>query len=143
MKTNNQSALEYYHRMKSNPEKWKAYRLRRKRWEAENKPSIRTKQREDKRARKLLAIELLGGKCLDCSGVFHPAVYEFHHRNPEEKDRDPSKMLQLSWEKISNELEKCDLLCVNCHRIRHHKEDYSVQEQHKSDVSVSVVGDHI
>ena len=69
---------------------------------------------------KLQAIEYLGGACQECLGVFHPAVFEFHHLNPEEKDRDPSKMFQLSWERIKAELDKCLLLCANCHRLKHH-----------------------
>ena len=111
-------ALLYYHNNKEKCAlKAKTYRL-------QNKEHVRNKQREDKRNRKLLAIDYLGGKCDKCSGVFHPAIYEFHHINPEMKDRDPSKMLSLSWERLSKELDKCKLLCANCHRLEHHKRNY-------------------
>jgi len=89
-----------------------------------NKDYIRDKQREYKRLRKLEAIDYLGSQCSHCHNTFHPAVYEFHHRNPEEKDRDPSKMLQLSWAKLKAELDKCDLVCANCHRLHHHGTNY-------------------
>lgn len=93
-------------------------------WRMSNKDYIRNKQRESKRLRKLEAIDYLGGRCSYCNNTFHPAVYEFHHRNPEEKDRDPSKMLQLSWERLKAELDKCDLVCANCHRLHHHGFNY-------------------
>lgn len=102
---------------RANKEKWVA---RNKHWRLQNAEYIRRTQRENKRKRKLWAIEYLGGKCKDCSAIFHPAVYEFHHRDPALKDRDPSKMLQLSLERLTIELDKCDLLCANCHRLKHH-----------------------
>ena len=89
-----------------------------------NKEYVLQKQREDKRKRKLWAIEYLGGKCSSCGETFHPAVYEFHHTDPSTKDRDPSKMLQLSLTRLTEELDKCVLLCANCHRIEHHGDKY-------------------
>ena len=72
------------------------------------------------RARKLTGIEYLGGVCKRCGGEFHPAVFEFHHRNPAEKEYSPAKASQQSWENFKKELDKCDLLCANCHRMTHH-----------------------
>ena len=71
------------------------------------------------RQRKQKAVELLGGKCADCNGVFPLVAYDFHHINPEEKDFNPSKSLTMSEDKMMKELSKCVLLCSNCHRIRH------------------------
>ena len=93
-------------------------------WRAANLEYIKEKQRADKRQRKEQAIQYLGGTCQKCSGTFPPAVYEFHHTDPLTKDKDPSKMLQLSWKRLSAELDKCQLLCANCHRITHHGESY-------------------
>lgn len=107
---------EWYHR---NKEKSKQRNLL---WRVNNKEYIREKQKQFKRERKLFCIEYLGGKCKDCEGQFNPAVYELHHRDPKEKDRDPSKMFQLSQERLVSEIDKCDLLCANCHRLRHNKE---------------------
>ncbi len=113
-----QAAQKYYNENKEICAK------RNKNWRKENKEYVREKQRETKRKRKLEAIQYLGGKCISCKQEFHPAVYEFHHRNPETKDRDPSKLLQYSWKRITEELDKCDLLCANCHRLTHHRENY-------------------
>jgi predicted HNH restriction endonuclease len=92
---------------------------RHRQWYEDNKESVTTKQREKKRARKLWAIEYLGGQCAACNQVVPPAAFEFHHLDPETKDRDPSKMLHLSLDRLKLELAKCQLLCANCHRIAH------------------------
>ena len=90
----------------------------------ENKAK-RNKQVLDRlRANKKKAVDYLGNKCFDCGKQYHQSVYDFHHRNPEEKDEAPEKLLHRSWDKIVNEIDKCDLLCANCHRIRHNAENY-------------------
>lgn len=113
------AARKYYYAHKEQQQE--RHRL----WASENKDYIISKQRENKRQRKIKAIDYLGGVCKRCGGSYHPAVFEFHHRNPLEKDRDPSKMMQLSWERITTELDKCELLCANCHRLEHHERTYA------------------
>jgi hypothetical protein len=61
----------------------------------------------------------MGGKCTDCGGVFPLACFDFHHLDPSTKDFDPCRGLTKSKAKLFAELEKCVLLCANCHRIRH------------------------
>jgi len=68
------------------------------------------------------AIDYLGGKCKDCDEVFIRDVYDFHHRNPKEKSFGIGEKLQGVWKNLPPELDKCDLLCANCHRTRHYKE---------------------
>ena len=75
-----------------------------------------------KTIKKERAIEHLGGKCKDCGEVYIKDVYDFHHRNPKEKDFSISNNLDCKWQRIERELDKCDLLCSNCHRNRHYKE---------------------
>ncbi len=72
--------------------------------------------------KKLEAIEYKGGKCEDCSGVFPYPVFEFHHLDPTEKDVNWTKLRLRSKDKREAELDKCALLCANCHRLRHHNE---------------------
>jgi hypothetical protein len=70
------------------------------------------------------ALEYKGSKCQDCH-ISYPetdyCVFDFHHRNPNEKDVNWKKLRLRSWDKIIFELDKCDLLCSNCHRLRHRK----------------------
>lgn len=69
--------------------------------------------------RKIRAIAYKGGKCADCSNAVHPAAFDFHHIDPSQKDTDPGLMMGCTDEKLFAELDKCLLLCSNCHRIRH------------------------
>lgn len=58
--------------------------------------------------------------CIKC-GFSHPACIEFHHLNPKEKDFNISKLNNtlLTIEDIKKEIEKCIVLCSNCHKIEH------------------------
>ena len=73
--------------------------------------------------KKIESIIYKGSKCLDC-GISYPkepyVIFDFHHRNPSDKDFDWSKLRLKSYHNIKLELSKCDLLCSNCHRKRHH-----------------------
>jgi hypothetical protein len=82
------------------------------------------KRREVARRNKALAIKYKGGKCNDCLTVVHQAAFEFHHTDPSTKaDKEPTHFLNDGVNGISDsakqELDKCVLLCANCHRIRH------------------------
>jgi len=82
--------------------------------------------KEHARKRKKEAIELMGGRCYNCQGIFHQAVYDFHHIDPKEKEAGIAKLLQsysVDHPKIQQELEKCILLCSNCHRTLHATEE--------------------
>lgn len=61
------------------------------------------------------AIEYKGGKCIHCGYNKCDASLDFHHRNPEEKDPQWKHMRSWSISKIKVELDKCDLVCSNCH----------------------------
>ncbi len=66
---------------------------------------------------KTLAVEYKGGKCQLCGYAKCIGALELHHINSKEKsfgigDRGYTR----SWDKIRNELDKCVLLCANCHR---------------------------
>jgi|19_taG_2_1085344.scaffolds.fasta_scaffold63613_2 hypothetical protein len=64
------------------------------------------------------AIEYLGGLCADCEIIDDQVIYDFHHLDPTQKDYSFGKR-NLSFEKMKVELDKCILLCSNCHRKRH------------------------
>jgi len=82
--------------------------------------AVQDARKKEKRVnRKDEGIAYLGGKCVDCNGVFHPVAFDFHHLDPSEKEGHPSWFLNKSGERWKEELSKCVLLCANCHRIRH------------------------
>lgn len=82
-------------------------------------------QRQRRKTAKLhvLNIKQQSGGCV--CGEKHPALLDFHHRNPDEKELTAAKMIQNKWspERIDKELEKCDILCANCHRRFHWEQD--------------------
>jgi 5-methylcytosine-specific restriction endonuclease McrA len=65
------------------------------------------------------AVIYKGGACQACGYAKCDAALEFHHRNPEEKDFSFSRFKGVSIEKVKPELDKCVLLCANCHRETH------------------------
>lgn len=75
-----------------------------------NKERIRNWYKEYK---SLLFCELCGEN--------HPACLDFHHRSDEEKIKDISLMVThcYSIENILKEINKCTVLCSNCHRKLH------------------------
>jgi hypothetical protein len=67
---------------------------------------------------KILAVEYLGQKCSMCGYSKCMAALEFHHKDPRQKDFGISGSTK-SFELIKLELDKCILVCANCHRELH------------------------
>lgn len=73
-----------------------------------------------RRKLKQLSIEYMGGCCSVCGYEKYQGALEFHHLDPNEKDFAISeKGYTKSFEKIKEELDKCILVCSNCHREIH------------------------
>ena len=62
-------------------------------------------------------------KCAKC-GESRGYVLDYHHLNPEEKETTIARMTSNKYklEDIQKEVEKCIVLCANCHREFHHFE---------------------
>src|SRR3990172_5985813 len=73
--------------------------------------------------RKRKAIELMGGQCCLCGYKKCISAFEFHHKDPNEKDLDIAVAFRMSWDKLVSELKKCILVCANCHREKHSGDD--------------------
>ena len=76
--------------------------------------------------RKQIIIEERGGVCFDCKCSFHYSVFEFHHLDPLQKEFNWSRARKLTENKMRKEVEKCVMLCANCHRLRHWKVDKEI-----------------
>lgn len=68
---------------------------------------------------KAKSIEYLGGKCVKCGYSKCNAALDFHHLNPKEKENGKMQMTCWGWKRLKKELDKCILLCANCHREVH------------------------
>ena len=65
-------------------------------------------------------VDYKGGKCEKCGYSKYAGALEFHHKDPSEKDFTLAHVKLTSFsENIKKELDKCVLLCSNCHRERH------------------------
>lgn len=77
------------------------------------------KNNTDKRLQvKQQCVDYLGGKCSKCGYSKCLAALDFHHINPSTKDKNYTNG-RMSFEKLRPELDKCVLLCSNCHREVH------------------------
>jgi hypothetical protein len=58
--------------------------------------------------------------CDDCGQSFPPYVMDFDHRDPGKKlfAITTGSAHLMSREKLITEIEKCDIVCVNCHALR-------------------------
>lgn len=70
--------------------------------------------------------------CKVCGYNKHPAALHFHHREPENKSFSLSYGVFLvhNHEEILKEIEKCDVLCANCH-AEHHYSDILAENPNK------------
>ncbi len=66
--------------------------------------------------KKKRAVDYKGGKCQNCGYSKCLKALEFHHRDPKKKRFTIARLTNPEWSKIRKELDKCDLLCANCHR---------------------------
>lgn len=67
-----------------------------------------------------MATDLLGGKCYFCGYKRCIMALEFHHIDESKKKFGIShKGFTRSWEKLKREVQKCILVCANCHREIH------------------------
>ena len=56
--------------------------------------------------------------CVDC-GESDPVVLEFDHRDPRTKTNEVGRLIHTTTlNRVRTEIEKCDVRCGNCHRIR-------------------------
>jgi len=75
--------------------------------------------KEHRRKKKQWCLDYLGGECQVCGYKKCRAALTFHHRDPSEKEFSFNRYQKTSYKKLAIELEKCDLLCSNCHMEAH------------------------
>jgi hypothetical protein len=56
--------------------------------------------------------------CMDCRKNYPYYIMEFDHREPALKAADVDSLLCKRWEYIAAEVDKCDIVCANCHCAR-------------------------
>lgn len=96
---------------------------RQARWRALNPERATHVNRERKVSmRSRVAAYKAARGCRDC-GTTDRRVLDLHHRDGTDKEAAVSQMMyRCSWKRVVAEMDKCDVLCANCHRIEHHAE---------------------
>ena len=72
-------------------------------------------QKERVKNYKKQAVDYKGGECVKCGYKKCFASLDFHHLDPKQKDPNWKKMRNWVFDKIKEELDKCILVCRNCH----------------------------
>lgn len=85
--------------------------------------SCTTKERKSIKISKILEILNKNNKkleCIKCGYNKNYAALCFHHLDPSTKEFSISEASNLSQEKLEIEINKCDVLCHNCHMEEHY-----------------------
>jgi len=69
---------------------------------------------------KKMAVEYKGSKCQCCGYNKCVASLAFHHLDPSQKDFSLGHGNTTSWNKVKKEIDKCILVCMNCHGEIHY-----------------------
>lgn len=86
-------------------------------------------KRRRKKVREM-AVKHMGGRCSRCGYKKCIDALEFHHLDTSQKDFGISdRGYTRSWKKIREEIEKCKLVCANCHREIHAQMQLSAERR--------------
>lgn len=96
-------------------------RKSRRDWYARNKIHARAKINErEKQIKEWLKNYKANLKCSKCAESDEICL-DFHHRDSKTKDLSIALVVRQGWaiDRIKKEIDKCDVLCANCHRKEH------------------------
>ena len=101
-----------------NKEESTAYK---KQWRQDNKEAIAVYKKTRRDARNLELFEYKGGACEHCSSreLDYLGMYDYHHKDPTTKLHGIAEIIQGPMDIVYAEVDKCLLLCANCHRKEH------------------------
>ena len=101
------------------PENIEKARLARRKHYQKNKEQYKKNNRLKKKRMYEYIWEIKNTTCMDC-GIKYPSyVMDFDHRNQEKKNGSMNQVINRgSWKKLKEEIDKCDVVCANCHRER-------------------------
>jgi hypothetical protein len=68
--------------------------------------------------RRALLHEIKNVPCADCGGHFHPYCMDFDHLRDKKFTIGYAVVSSRRWSEILEEIEKCEIVCANCHRLR-------------------------
>jgi len=85
-----------------------------------NRKKHRAKEQRRNKLIRAQLVQLAGGTCMDCGLRYPPVCLDFHHRDGTTKSFGLNIVnMYREFAVLMEEIDKCDLVCANCHRIRH------------------------
>lgn len=94
-------------------------KLYRKEHYVKNKQPYKDRARYYRKAMRAYVNEIKNVPCMDCGISYNYWVMEFDHREPSQKENAVGYfVMQGTWDALKTEIEKCDVVCANCHRER-------------------------
>ena len=86
-----------------------------------NKEELKAKNKAHRYERNLMLFNYKGAGCSHCglSEPDHLEIYDYHHVDPATKLYGVAKIVTGDLERLMTEVDKCLLLCSNCHRREH------------------------
>jgi hypothetical protein len=68
--------------------------------------------------RRELVRQIKSRPCADCGIQYPYYVMDFDHREGETKEYELNRIDRMTTQAVLREIEKCDVVCANCHRVR-------------------------
>ena len=94
-------------------------RARRKHY-AKNKEDYKARAREEKAKTRKWFDKIRSVPCTDCNKEYPPCAMDLDHvRGKKVKNLSAMITAGAGWDKLIAEVEKCEVVCAVCHRIRH------------------------
>lgn len=103
------------------PKKYDDPKQFKREWAKRNKFHSTEYRKNKRHERKGILIEYRGGRCRECGVEYNGkngCIFDFHHIKG--KDFGVSgNVMEKSMDKLKKEVDRCLLLCSNCHRPKH------------------------
>jgi hypothetical protein len=108
----------------TNPEK---QRLAKRAWYLKNKDKVRQQTKAQRtRNQEFVRSFLSEHPCVDC-GESDIVVLEFDHQRDKTQEVCELARNGVSLQTLKNEIEKCDVVCANCHKRRTYQKSHRMR----------------
>lgn len=117
----NKRARENYARRMADPEYREAQKAKGRAYAAtgEGREALRVRSLRHARGKVARVAKLKQETpCADCGKNYHAVVMDFDHVRGEKTGNVAELVRRASWARVQAEIDKCDLVCANCHRMR-------------------------
>ena len=100
-------------------------------YHSDNKGGILAQARAQRAERSHMLFEYKGGACSHCKlrEPDHLEIYDYHHTDPNTKLHGIATIMTGPMDRIMAEVDKCLLLCSNCHRKEHARLNKEKQDE--------------